>query len=116
MTITITAVNDPPVAVADSGTTLEDTQLVVAAPGLRANDTDVDTALASLVASVVSQPAHGTAVVNGNGSYTYTPAANYSGADSFTYRVFDGAAFSAAGTVSLTVTPVNDAPVSDPDA
>ena len=44
------------------------------------------------------------------------PTANYNGASSFTYRASDGAVFSAAGTVSLTVTPVNDAPVSDPDA
>jgi VCBS repeat-containing protein len=114
--ITITAVNDAPVAVADSATTAEDNALVVAAPGLRSNDTDVDTALASLVASIVSQPVHGTAVVNGNGSYTFTPTLNYNGPDSFTYRVFDGAAFSSAGTVTLTVTPVNDAPVASSDA
>ena len=105
-----------PVAVADGATTAEDTALVVAAPRLRSNDTDVDTALASLVASVVSQPAHGTAIVNGNGSYTYTPTLNYNGPDNFTYRVFDGAAFSSAVTVTLTVTPVNDAPVGGSDA
>ena len=116
VTITITAVNDAPVAVADSATATEDIGLVVVAPGLRSNDIDVDTALASLVASIVSQPAHGTVIVNGNGSYTYTPTTNYNGPDSFTYRVSDGAAFSSAATVTLTVTPVNDAPVGGSDA
>ena len=58
-----------------------------------------------------SDPAHGTVVVNADGSYTYTPAANYNGADSFTYTVSDGKGGSNTYTVAITVTPVNDAPV-----
>jgi hypothetical protein len=51
--------------------------------------------------------------VNNNGSFTYTPAANYAGPDSFTYRVNDGSLSSVAATVSITVNPVNDAPVAN---
>ena len=54
--------------------------------------------------------------VNPNGGFTYTPAANYNGPDSFTYKANDGAADSNVATVSLTVTAVNDAPVAGGDA
>ena len=56
---------------------------------------------------VVAQPAHGTVVLNSNGSFTYTPAANFNGADSFTYRASDGTAQSSIATVALTVTAAN---------
>ena len=59
----------------------------------------------------MSGPAHGTLTLNANGSFTYTPAANYNGRDSFTYRANDGTLNSNVATVSLTVTAVNDAPV-----
>src|SRR5262249_51059530 len=55
-------------------------------------------------------PAHGALTLNPDGSFTYTPAANYSGANSFTYTMSDGQGGTATGTVSLTVTPVADAP------
>jgi VCBS repeat-containing protein len=116
VTITIVPVNDPPVAVADGGTTAEDALLSVVAPGLKANDTDVESTTTSLTASLWTQAGHGAAVVNANGSWSYTPAANYNGPDSFTYRVFDGTAFSSPGTVTITVTPVNDPPVADADS
>jgi VCBS repeat-containing protein len=109
VTLTVTAVNDAPVAQPDSYTTAEDTTLTVPAPGLLANDTDVDGD--ALTAVQVTGPAHGTLTLNSNGSFSYTPALNYNGPDSFTYRASDGAAESAAVTVSLTVTAVNDAPV-----
>src|SRR5262249_18616779 len=54
---------------------------------------------------------HGSALLNADGSFTYTPALNYFGADSFTYKVNDGALDSNVATVSITVTAVNDAPV-----
>ena len=109
VSLTVTAVNDAPVAVADSYSTAEDTALTVAAPGVLANDTDADGN--PLTAIKVTDPAHGTLTLNGDGSFSYTPAADYSGADSFTYKASDGAAESNVATVSLTVTPVNDAPV-----
>ncbi len=59
----------------------------------------------------VTDPAHGTVAINTNGSFTYTPAANYYGSDSFTFKVNDGVFDSAAVTAAITVTAVNDAPV-----
>jgi hypothetical protein len=62
-----------------------------------------------LIFTVVAQPAHGT--ISGAGTnVTYTPAANYNGTDSFTFKVNDGKVDSAVAAVSITVTPVNDAP------
>jgi hypothetical protein len=62
---------------------------------------------------LLSQPAHGT--LSGTApNLTYTPAANYSGADSFTFKVNDGADSNIA-TVSITVSPANDRPVANPD-
>ncbi len=57
-----------------------------------------------------SDPGHGALTIAANGGYTYTPAANYSGSDSFTYAVSDGRGGSSTYTVSVTVNPVNDAP------
>jgi VCBS repeat-containing protein len=63
-----------------------------------------------------SGPDHGTLQLNSNGSFTYTPEANFAGEDSFTYRVSDGSLSSAAATVTLTVSAVNDAPQASADA
>ncbi|MES2097137.1 MAG: Ig-like domain-containing protein, partial [Pseudomonadota bacterium] len=69
--------NQAPVAVADSYTTAEDTTLTIAAAGVLANDTDADGN--ALKAVLVAGPAHGTLTLNANGSFSYTPAANYNG-------------------------------------
>src|SRR6185503_15625964 len=87
-TLTVNAVNRPPVAVNDGYATTEDTPLNVSAPGILANDTDADTN--TLSAILVSGPTHGTLTLNADGSFTYTPATNYTGPDSFTYRASDG--------------------------
>jgi large repetitive protein len=110
VTITVTPVNDPPVtgAKGDSYSVLEDQTLTVAAPGVLENDTDVEND--PLTAVLVSGPSHGTLTLNANGSFTYTPATNFYGADNFTYRAHDGQASSAPATVNITVIPVNDAP------
>ena len=108
VSITVDPVNDAPTAAGDAYSTDEDTALNVAAPGVLANDSDVDGG--SINAVKVSDPAHGSVTLNGNGSFTYTPAANYNGADSFTYRAADGSLDSAIVTVDLTVNAVNDAP------
>src|SRR5207249_2166343 len=112
--ITVIPVNDPPVAVNDSYSTNQNTTLTVAAPGVLANDSDVDGD--TLTAILVTGPSHGTATLNSNGSFTYTPATNYNGPDSFTYMANDGMANSNIATVSITVIPVNDAPVAKNDA
>ncbi len=114
VSLTITAVNDAPVAVNDSYGTNEDTTLTVGAPGVLANDSDVDGD--SLSSIVVTGPSHGSLTFNANGSFSYTPAANYYGLDSFTYKANDGSLDSNVATVSITVTAVNDAPVAVADA
>jgi hypothetical protein len=93
-------------------TTNEDTALVLAAPGVLSNDTDTD-GPPPLEAVLVTGPSNAAAfTLNLDGSFSYTPALNFNGADSFTYQARDGfAALSSVVTVSLTVTAVNDAPV-----
>jgi VCBS repeat-containing protein len=109
VTIAVASVNDAPVAVNDSHTTDEDTPLVVAESGVLANDTDVDADPLTAVIDVA--PDHGSVVLGSDGGFTYTPAANYHGPDSFTYHANDGTTDSAIVTVSLTVNPINDMPV-----
>ena len=103
-TITITPVNDAPLANTMDVTTAEDTAKEIT---LDASDVDEDT----LTATIIAGPSHGTAVVDGI-VVTYTPAVNYNGSDSFVYRVNDGYLSSNLAVVYITVTPVNDAPVS----
>ncbi len=110
----MTAVNDPPVAVNDSYTATEDVVLTVATPGVLANDTDIDSS--TLTAVVVTGPAHGTLTLAATGGFTYAPAANFNGNDSFTYRANDGALNSNVATVAIAVTAVNDAPVAVNDS
>jgi VCBS repeat-containing protein len=106
--VTITAGNDAPVARDDSYATDEDTTLTVPAPGVLANDSDVDGD--PLTAALVTGPAHATLTMNANGSFAYTPAANFNGTDSFTYRTSDGTLASGPATVTIAVTAVNDGP------
>ncbi|MEO5917548.1 MAG: Ig-like domain-containing protein [Luteolibacter sp.] len=101
--ITVTPVNHTPVAIAKSVTTSEDTALSVVLEGI---DSDNN----SLTYNVVSGPAHGS-LGGAAPNLTYTPAANYTGTDSFTFRVNDGTSNSTTATVSISVSAVNDAPV-----
>jgi len=112
--ITVNAVNDAPVATNDAYNTNEDTALVIAPVGVLGNDTDVD--MDPLTATVVTGPANGNLVLNADGSFTYTPNANFFGVDSFTYQANDGTANSNTATVNITVNAVNDAPVATNDA
>jgi VCBS repeat-containing protein len=114
VSITVTPINDPPIAANDSYTTAEDTTLNISAPGVLANDSDLDGGVLSAV--LVNGPAHGTLVLNTNGGFTYTPALNYTGPDSFTYRANDGLADSGIATAAITVTPLNDPPVAIDDS
>ena len=84
MTIEVINVNDAPEAMDDSFETLQDVVLDVPAPGVLANDVDVDPTDAIFV-DVKDEPMHGTLVLNQDGSFTYTPDANFFGVDSFTY-------------------------------
>src|SRR6185295_13958098 len=93
-----------PNATNDSYTTFVNTTLTVAAPGVLANDADPDGE--ALTAVKQTNPGHGTVTLNANGSFTYIPATNYLGADSFTYKAYDGSKYSGVTTVSITVNPV----------
>ena len=111
VTVTITGINDAPVSLNDTGYSVnEDGSLTVAAAqGVLANDIDPDGD--ALTAMLQTAPAHGTLSFTNDGSFSYTPVANFFGSDSFTYKANDGSANGDPATVSITVNPVNDAPV-----
>jgi len=102
VTFTVTQ-NLPPVSAGDAYAVNEDGSLSVAAPGVLGNDSDPGGGAADRAA--VSGPAHGTLTLNPNGSFTYTPAANYNGPDGFSYRASDGVNLGDAVAVTLTVKP-----------
>jgi VCBS repeat-containing protein len=104
--------NIAPVALGDPFTLNEDTPTVL---DVLANDLDADGD--DLSAVIVEDPANGALTPNPDGTFTYTPAENFFGEDSFTYQASDGTALSDVVTVSLTVNSVNDLPVAvdDPD-
>ncbi|MBM3956824.1 MAG: tandem-95 repeat protein, partial [Gemmatimonadetes bacterium] len=104
VTVNVLPVNDAPVAEAQSVTTDEDVSVDFALSG-----SDVEGS--SLTSAMWSPPAHGSVVVNADGTGTYTPDADYNGADSFEFTVFDGELTSEPAVVSITVNPVNDPPV-----
>jgi gliding motility-associated-like protein len=108
--ITVTPVNDAPVATFNGGSTDEDTPITIAVLG---NDTDVDSPLNNPHSSTLagSNPSNGTVVYNADGTITYTPNANYSGPDSFIYEICDNGTPQKCDTaiVYINVTPVPDA-------
>ncbi|MDP3971015.1 MAG: Ig-like domain-containing protein [bacterium] len=102
ITLNISNVNDAPVAYNQSTSTNEDTAKVIT---ILSNDIEND----ALTYSIVSNPTHG--ILSGTGNKrTYTPAKNYNGSDSFTFKTNDGEYNSNTATVSLTVNAINDAP------
>jgi Ca2+-binding RTX toxin-like protein len=107
-TITVDAVNDAPTAVDDPNySTDEDTQLQV--NGVLDNDTDPEND--PLTAVLVSEPTHDSSfTLNADGSFDYTPEANFNGTDTFTYKADDGDLESGVATATITVDPVNDPP------
>jgi hypothetical protein len=105
VSITVTAANDAPTADPQSVSTAEDTALPITLTG---SDPDGD----ALTFAIATQPTNGT--LSGTApNVTYTPNADFNGADSFTFTVNDGTVDSAAATVSITVTAANDAPTAD---
>ena len=114
-TITINPVNDPPVAVADAYSVLEDSGLN--SLNLVLNDTDIDTATSTLTLTSVTTSGSGTVAINAdNKSVDYTPANNFNGTETITYTVSDGSLSDNTGVLTITVTPVNDPPVAVADA
>ncbi|HWN40177.1 MAG TPA: Ig-like domain-containing protein, partial [Gammaproteobacteria bacterium] len=107
-TITVNPVDDPPVTQPDSYTIAEDSPLSAAGNGVLGNDSDPEGA--ALTAELVRNVSNGVLQLNSNGSFAYTPPANFNGTTTFTYRASDGTTQSAATTVTITVTAVNDPP------
>jgi VCBS repeat-containing protein len=103
------AVQNASQAIADTYATNEDTPFTIGASGVLENDIDFDGDL--LTAILVSDVTHGTLAFNDDGSFIYTPDANYSGSDSFTYKANDGNLDSTAATVTITIDAVNDSAV-----
>jgi Ca2+-binding RTX toxin-like protein/acid phosphatase family membrane protein YuiD len=115
LSIAVTDMNDAPIGVNDVLSASEDTPLTIAVVDLISNDTDAD-GDALLFSSIVSDPTYGVLVDNGDGTLTYTPNADFSGTDSFTYEVSDGNGGLSSATAVINVAPVNDAPTVSLDA
>jgi len=109
---TVNPVNDAPVAGNDSFSGNEDT---VITGNLLVNDSDIDGDVLSAVAATLITVNGATVNILANGDFTYTPVANFNGADSFTYTLDDGAGLTDTATVSIDVLPVNDNPVATND-
>jgi len=113
--ITITPLNDAPVATNDVNTTDEDTPV----NGLvLPNDSDVETLNLGVQTTPVEEPTNGTLVLNEDGSYTYTPNPDFYGQDTFQYKVFDQGIPVLCDTaeVIITVVPTNDKPIAEDDS
>lgn len=104
VTVTVTAVNDTPVASSPNVTATEDRS-----SSYTLSATDPETPATSLTYAIASMPTHGTVSLSGRVA-TYTPASNYYGPDTFTFTASDGLATSTPGTVRINVNAVNDAP------
>ena len=110
LNVSVGSVNTAPVAVDDTYSVDEDTVLTAdAAGGVLANDTDAEGD--ALSAELASGPANGSLILNSDGSFSYTPNANFHGTDSFTYAAHDGTDPSEAATVTITVNAINDPPI-----
>ncbi|HHS83538.1 MAG TPA: tandem-95 repeat protein, partial [Gammaproteobacteria bacterium] len=115
--IAVNTVNHAPMAAPDSASTTEGSSVTTG--NVLVNDSDPDGDSLSISGADSQSAEGGTVVNNGDGTFTYTPPAGFSGADSFTYTVSDGNGAEAQGTVSVTVTkviPVNNPPVAMADA
>ena len=109
-TLTVEPVNDPPVAEADTFETPMDSTLTVSAPGVLANDSDVEGD--PLTASTVSGPSDGTLTLEESGAFEYEPDEGFSGGDSFEYEVSDDGGAADTTSVQITVNPDTDPTIS----
>ncbi len=112
-TVTIEGTNDGPVANADTLSGTEDTAITFSASDLLGNDTDVDGDTLSIAS--FDQPDGGTITLNDDGSYTFTPDADFNGETTFTYTVEDPSGAQSQATVTIDVDGVNDGPVAADD-
>src|SRR3989442_635385 len=127
VSITVTPVNDAPVANSDSATVAEGgtvTALDKIGRASRRERAEISVVAVSL--NKISDPAHGSVTLNANGTFSYSHDGSETTTDSFTYKTCDNATTgstrvadprcSGTATVSITVTPVNDAPVANSDS
>ncbi len=113
VTVTVTEFNEPPVAVSDVFTVVEDSEQV--SINVIANDTDLNQNDV-LFLTEVSTSGTGNVMLNPNNlSVDYTPAPNFYGTEVVTYTVTDGVLNDQTGTLTITVTPINDAPFANSD-
>ncbi len=104
-----TSTNHPPVAVDDSDSTTVDTTVTI---DVVANDTDpngnLDPASANTSCGTCADPAHGSLLNRGNGSFSYIPYPGFTGPDSFVYEICDTEPLCDTATADITVRKTND--------
>lgn len=109
ITVTVNEMNNAPTPQEDKYMTNEDSDLTLIPSDLLANDSDPDSAQSDLSIAGVADPSHGTVLFSSN-KIIFTPSLNYFGPAGFSYTVTDGEMTNTAA-VTITVSPVNDAPV-----
>ena len=110
LTITVSPINDAPIAINDVNATNEDT---ATSGSVASNDSDLDNTAAQLTYAQIGSTLNteGVFVLNNDGTYTFTPTINFNGTVVVTYQVCDPSGACDTATLTITVTPVNDAPV-----
>ena len=118
VTLVVQPVNDEPLAVDDTYQTAEDTPLLttLGVDDLLQNDSDLDGDILFVSLTPTSPPTNGTLTLNPDGTFNYQPNRDFTGTDSFTYEIRDGAGGIAEASVTINVTPINDAPNAIDDA
>ncbi len=101
--------DQPPTAVNDSFTTNEDTTLT---GNLIANDSDIESSTLTVTTTPTLSPSNGQLTISSNGTFSYTPTADFSGSDMFSYQVADGIGQTAVALVEITILAANDPPES----
>lgn len=110
--VNVTPVNDPPVAVDDAYSTIQDTTLTVDAPGVLVNDSDVDGDTIVVDSFDAFSQFGGSVSANPDGSLSYTPASGFAGFDTFTYTISDGNGGTDTAMVTITVDARNNRSIS----
>ena len=114
VSIQVMPANDNPSAVANEFLTTEDTPITFSDATLLANDFDQDGDSVSVV--FIGQPQNGVLVDNNDGTYEYTPNANFNGSDALTYQIADGNGGTSTSVVRIQVSPLNDLPTANSDS
>ncbi|KKK99953.1 tandem-95 repeat protein [Rheinheimera mesophila] len=116
VSLTVLATNDRPTALDDSYSLNRNTSLTIAAPGVLANDFDLDGDTLTLERIALTAPSHGSLQLSPDGAFIYTPIANFSGEDFFVYQISDPQGEVAQAKVSLRIEMTNAAPLAQTDS